>query len=499
MVVAIVLVAAIPIANAWRAPVSPLDEGFSLVYADLVLDGAVPGETFDVTFPPGTTTLVATSYVVFGDRLTAARAAGAATRILILVATALLLRRFGRTTMLTGVLAVALLRITSGVATYPFTVGLAFLFAGVAALVTATDLSGRWRLRSLGVSGLLLGFALATRIDVALVLGAVVIVVAMDVDSGRRWFFTGLVVGALPLLAQVLFAGPTLTAEKLLLEPAFVWGPHRRISIADASPELRYRLAVICAITAMIVAWGALSARRLSGDARLRAVSIAALALPAAPYAIQRLDGGHSGAALGVLLPVAIAVTVTVADRRWQRPAVGVAVAVCLGAALLAPTTIDNRIVERLRLPTSFPASPVVTGTEGRWVHVRERTQPSLQAISDVLQERSVPGERLVVGTKDPRRVFLVDTYLYFLFPHLTPGTYYLEFNPGVVNGPDSHYADDVRSADWLILNGDYDRIHQAQDQPPGPDDAIRIVEEEFCEVPGVGPLTLYERCDRQR
>ena len=496
-VVVVILLVAIPIAERWRAPVSPLDEGMVLVYPDLLLDGAVPGETFDSTFPPGTSVLVATSYLVFGERLTAERAAGAAVRILLLVAVALMLRRFGRTTVIVGVVAIALLRVTGGVAAYPFTVGISFTFAGAAAMVTATDLTGRRRTAALSASGLLLGFALACRVDVAIVVVLILGVPFVDLRVGRRWFLAGLTLGALPLWGQLLTAGPVVSVRKLLLEPAFVWGPHRRLPIAEASTELKYRLAVSCAITALVAVWAAVSARRLRGDERVRMISIAALAVPAVPYALQRLDVAHTGGALAVLFPVALVAMVTVAHHRWRRPAAGAAAAVLIGGLVLAPTSIDNRIVERLGFPTSFVTSPVVTGTEGRWVHVAPRTQESLQGISEVLRDRSSPGERLVVGTHDPRRVLLVDTYLYFLFPHLTPGTYYLEFNPGVVNGPNSHYADDVRAADWLILNSSYDGSSQSQDQPPGSGEAIEIVEEQFCAVPGVGPLTLYERCDR--
>ncbi|WP_436792637.1 hypothetical protein [Actinospongicola halichondriae] len=493
----IALLAFIPFTNGWRTPVSPLDEGMTLVYGEQLLDGAIPGESFDTTFPPGSSMMISASYLVFGERLTAARAVGLGGRLLLLASIGLMLRRWGRAAALLGMGFTALLKVTGGVAVFPMSLGVAVLFAGAAVTVEATTRQGRARTVAFAVAGGLLGLAGATRFDFGLAIAATLGVVALTAPTDRRPMLVGALFGSAPLLYQLLAAGPSVTVTKLVLEPAFVWGPYRRVPLGDASPELQLRLVAIAVLFTVVVAWGVHAAVRLRGDERVRSVALAALALPTLPYAVQRLDGGHSSASLRMLLLIVVAIGATVGARRWGRPVAGTSAAVAIAALVVLPTSIDNGILRTLRIPTTIETSPVVVGTEGRWVHVPERTRQSLQEISDTLSQRSAPGERLVVGTKDPRRVFLVDTYIYFLFPHLQPGTYYMEFNPGVVNGQDSGYADDVRAADWLILNADYDAAADER-QDPGPDEAIHVVDELFCEIPVSGPLSLYERCDRR-
>ncbi len=493
----IALLAFIPFANSWRAPVSPLDEGMTLVYGEQLLDGAIPGESFDTTFPPGSSMMISASYLVFGERLTAARAVGLGGSLLLLTSIGLMLRRWGRATALLGMGFAALLQVTGSVAVFPMSLGVAVLFAGAAVTIEATSRYGRSRAAAFAVAGGLLGLAGATRFDFGLAIAATLGVVVVTAPSDRRPMLVGAMFGSAPLLYQLLAAGPSVTVTKLVLEPAFVWGPYRRLPLGGASPELHVRLAAIVVLFTVVVGWGVHAVVRRRGDERVRSVALAALALPALPYTLQRLDGGHSSASLHMLLLIVVAIGATVGARRWGLPVAGTSAAVAIAALVLLPTSIDNGILRTVRVPTTIETSPVVVGTEGRWMHVPERTRQSLQEISDTLSQRSAAGERLVVGTKDPRRVFLVDTYIYFLFPHLDPGTYYMEFNPGVVNGQDSGYADDVRAADWLILNGDYDAAAD-ESQEPGPDEAIHVVEELFCQIPVTGHLSLYERCDRR-
>ena len=43
------------------------------------------------------------------------------------------------------------------------------------------------------------------------------------------------------------------------------------------------------------------------------------------------------------------------------------------------------------------------------------------------------------------------------MLPQLRPATYFLEMNPFSANRPGSRLAEDVKDADWLLLNRDFD------------------------------------------
>ena len=70
---------------------------------------------------------------------------------------------------------------------------------------------------------------------------------------------------------------------------------------------------------------------------------------------------------------------------------------------------------------------------------------PELDAISD-------PGDRLIVGTADLSRTVYNDVSIYFLFPELEPGTFFIEMDPGLADAEGSGLAEDIAEADFLVL-----------------------------------------------
>ena len=80
-----------------------------------------------------------------------------------------------------------------------------------------------------------------------------------------------------------------------------------------------------------------------------------------------------------------------------------------------------------------------------------------MQAAVDELGRSAEPGDRLLVGPSDLRRTWYSDVFIYWLFPELEPATYYIEMDPGLANAEGSSLADDVASADWVILTGLWD------------------------------------------
>ncbi len=119
------------------------------------------------------------------------------------------------------------------------------------------------------------------------------------------------------------------------------------------------------------------------------------------------------------------------------------------------------------------------------------------QLLTDELQARIEPGDRLLVGTADLRQTPYSDAYFYFLFPQATPATRYIEMDPGIANADDSGLADEVASADWLILSHVWDSWDEPNDSRlVGSDAPNRVVDDQFCRVGPTGEFyELYERC----
>ncbi|NDE60119.1 MAG: hypothetical protein EB010_12020, partial [Acidimicrobiia bacterium] len=135
----------------------------------------------------------------------------------------------------------------------------------------------------------------------------------------------------------------------------------------------------------------------------------------------------------------------------------------------------------------------------GRYFYLGdERPYLASKAVIDDLDEWSRPGERLLVGPVDLRNTSYSDAFFYHLFPDLTPATYYIEMDPGIADAVDSGLADDVRSADWLILTRFWAGWIEPNDSILfGPDEPNQVVERNFC-LRGsyqYDLVRLYQRC----
>ena len=113
---------------------------------------------------------------------------------------------------------------------------------------------------------------------------------------------------------------------------------------------------------------------------------------------------------------------------------------------------------------------------------------------------KSRPGERLLVGPADLSRTIYSDVVFYYLFPELTPATYFIEMDPGLADREGSRLASDVASADWLILTnfwtGWYEpnaSIHFGSEAPN------KVVADHFCLVGNYDDalVMLYQRCEK--
>ena len=73
---AVVAVCAPPLVGLWRAQGTPMEEGFMLVFPELVLDGEVPNRDFLHLYGPGSLWVLAAVFEIFGVSLAAERIVG---------------------------------------------------------------------------------------------------------------------------------------------------------------------------------------------------------------------------------------------------------------------------------------------------------------------------------------------------------------------------------------------------------------------------------------
>ena len=129
--------------------------------------------------------------------------------------------------------------------------------------------------------------------------------------------------------------------------------------------------------------------------------------------------------------------------------------------------------------------SPIEVARGGRtfWFG-SPKASAALQAAIDDLDAMAEPGDRLFVGPLDLRRTWYSDTVLYWMFPELEPATYFMELDPGLANEEGSGLAEDVASADWVLLTGLWDGWYEPNDSIEyGSDEANQVLRDSFCEV----------------
>lgn len=131
----------------------------------------------------------------------------------------------------------------------------------------------------------------------------------------------------------------------------------------------------------------------------------------------------------------------------------------------------------------------------------------AVAAVADLLDEVekvSEPGDRLFVGTGDLRKTPYSEAFLYYLLPELVPATRFIEMDPGVANADGSGMADDLASADVVILSSIRDDWAEPNDSRHfGSTESTEVLDERFCQVGsfgvglfGRGLYELYLPCD---
>jgi hypothetical protein len=515
-----------------------MEEGFMLVFPELVLDGKVPNRDFLHLYGPGSLWVLAGVFQVFGTTLAVERAVGllqlAAVAFGVYAATA----RWERWVAAAGGAMAAVVVVPPiGLTALAWVGAVAFGLWSLATTAWAVRAPPDARRHGVLVvaGGALAGLALLYRPDLVVAVGASSAVVWTVLGrADRRRYLLGGALGVAPYLVHVATAGLGNVVEGMLIEPVVDLRGGRRLPLppswsefdgflqragrlieppwplpAPPSPaQLSLWLFLLVAANVFLVVVGVRAARR--GDRWLLALALFSAGL--LPQALQRADSTHlawvSCVPLG-LLPAAVADLVRTSRPGWSARRVG---AVAIATPVVATLALVPHFTWRTYgdyVARSFELRDIDAGTIRRgdreFPYGRLDAVAAVQEMIPAVERVMEPGDSLFVGTGDLRKTPYSEAFLYYLFPELEPATRYIEMDPGVANAEDSGLADELRAADLVILSSIRDDWDEPNDSRVlGPDEPNQVVADEFCVVGsygaglfGRGLYELYERCDR--
>jgi len=470
--------------------IAPQDEGILLVYPDLILRGMVPYRDFAAIYPPGNFYAIASALQWLGNSVLVERLVGVAYGGAILVGMYLIGARRG---LLTGLLAASCALVMLHKFPYPgaYSVFAAFallVFAVLMSLAASDTVDSGRAMRLAATGGLLAGLLIWFRQD-AWVVGTAAALVALQPMRSR--LVLALATGwAIPMLAFGLYAlwvGPGILFENLVLDPLRM-GPARKLPLQW---DLWLAGLLACVAINLLLALRSLwPSRRGAHTGLIRAAAIVSLGLT--PSVLQRADPWHVFYGLALVAPMTLVALSSAADLFGRQPRLRTTLRVLtwvgLAAMALALTVRGSE-----RLPRSIQQA---LSADRHTVFVEDAELPALRAMRQRLSAEAMPGQSLFVGPTDLRFANYSDTYLYYYFPTLVPASRYIEMNPGSANRVGSGLAEQLATADWLILTDKYDRWGESNPAiTAGPELPNRIVQSRFCRVADFPPWSLYRRC----
>jgi hypothetical protein len=528
------LVVAIP--GLWGASGAPMEEGFMLVFGDLVAKGEVPHVDFLHLYGPGSLWVLAGVYRIAGATIAVERAVGAAQIVVLVLSIWALARTRGPFMAAAASLTATVIVVPLGLVALAWIGAVAAALAGFVAL-TAAD---RWsqqphRGRRLVAAGDALGGALAAaallyRPDLVVAIVVAVVVWSVQIPAHRRRWLLGAAAAVSSLwLVHLARSGPLEAFRGMVLEPVFELRPGRslpvppslgqvdaflqRAALLDRSqwpgigiPEsvqihLWFWLVPVSILVALAGGWTL--RRRLPESLAGRALwPVALFAAFLLPQALQRPDVTHLSWVSVVTFPVALVLGVELIARfrpAWSRRRCrAMACSVSLFVLLVAIGSFPLRgYVEAVGHTFRGTSSgyPVTRG-ERSFPYGSAADAAAAQEVIDALDARLQPGERLVVGPSSLSRTVYSDAWIYSLFDELTPGTRYIEMDPGLADAPGSGLATDVSMADWVVLSRVWQDWNEPNDsQLDGDPEAQQVLDDQFCEVLDNGRFVLYRRC----
>jgi len=512
-----------------------MEEGFMLVFPDRVLHGAVANKDFFYLYGPGSLWVLAAIYKVFGVHILVERAVGLAQLVGVAVGAAAIVRWWGRWVAAAAiVLSVIFVMPSLQLTAIPYTGGVAIGLASLAALVQvrhdsatgAERAARRWAI----VGGVAAGAAMLYRIDLALAvtLAGAAVLWGLPRPLVRR-AIAGLALGVCPYALQVALAGPAIVWRGMVVDPMLHLRAGRRLPVPPSPSRLQGVARVIVAVdrwwplprlspAGQLFAWFWLLAfcsigmvavagwcvRRSPGAFRPRVLLAGALfGMGTVPQAVQRADSAHFAwvsSVVVVLIPAAIVEVAAESRPQWPTARLGLAaaVAVIVASSLVLPTYTTRRYIALVQ--DSFAKADTIPIThDGRtfYVGADPSVAHSIESLLAAVDRDTKPGSRVIVGNTDLRRTPYVDTFLYYLLPRLVPGTYFMEFEPGVTNRPGTRLTAEMRRADVFIASDrwlSWNEPNASMDPgDPGPGEVLR---RDFCLKASFGNgYALYLHC----
>ena len=540
---AILAAVALPLRGLYRATGASMEEGFMLVFPALVQRGKVANVDFLHLYGPASLDALALWFRVFGDTLESERTFGLLQHLAIVFGVYALARVAGHVAaVMAALLAVVLILTPIGLSALAWHGALGLALWAVVFLVRA-GISGQQR--DWWVAGGLAGLALGFRPDLVLALGLVAgWALWPRRASGERarrpaTFAIGVAVGLLPMWVHLVRAGPVAAVEGMVVDPVFRLRPGRELprppswsridgalqAVAESAPPW-WRLPALaaeqqlfvwfCAVVVVAVAVPALvfvlrrrgpAKKGISPGHPLDALAGAGLfGLGILPQALQRPDSTHLAWVAVVSWPIALALGAWLLQRRWPAGFDGWRAGFTAGALsavvllVVCPfftfrTYLLHSRVSVGNLPVPYE---IARGDHRFWVGDPAVASAMAQMIPE-LEARMEPGDRLFVGPGDLRRTVYADTYVYWLFDELEPATYFIEMDPGLADRAGSGMADDIRSADFVVLTNTWSGWREPNASSDlGSPEHNRAVADHFCLVGSyeTNLVLLFERCE---
>ncbi len=540
----IAAVIAIPLRGLYASTGSTMEEGFMLVFPERLVAGDVPNVDFLHLYGPASLDALAGWYGLFGHSLASERTFGLLQHLGIIFAVYALTRAWGHIAATACAVACTLLVLTPiGLSALGWEGGVALGLWSVVFAARSYNIARREHEseqqsppqrqrsnRNLMIAGLLAGLALCFRPD---------LVIALALAHGwlllrrREWrgFAVGLGVGVVPFVVHLFRAGVSASFRGMLLDPVFYLRPGRELprppswsvidgalqAVAEGPPPwwhlpaisashqlfIWFFLMIIAAVLNVVVAIIAL--RRGRHHARAITLMIGSLfGLGLVPQGLQRPDSTHLAwvTCIGfALLPVSF---IELADGRLKRltprpRALIAGAAVFVLFIVVCPFFTYRSYLLQARVAVGNKPVPFEVKRNGRqfWMGEYHAAKASNDLIND-LARMSKPGERLLTGPADLSRTIYSDVMFYYMFPELTPATYFIEMDPGLADKEGSSLAADVRSADWLALSNLWTGWKEPNaSSTHGSQAPNRVIADSFCLVGQYekGLMLLYHRC----
>jgi hypothetical protein len=542
---AVAAVTLAPVRGLYLMTGGTMEEGFMLAFPERILAGDLPNRDFLHLYGPGSLYILAGWYWLFGVTLEVERTFGLLQHVGIITAMFALGRAWGRlAATIIGVVTAMFVLTQIGLSAMAWNGALALGLWSVVAALRAVHLDDdprarRWWL----VGGVLAGLSLTFRPDLGIAIVAAWAFVLWR--SGWRhprtrrpldaaWARTsiGAFIGLTPLTVHVALVGPLRAIEGMIIDPVFRLRAGRALprppswdrldgafqAIAEGVPPW-WRLphlpapqslflwffamiGIAVALVAVTMVWVRREGRT---PALVTLGAVAWFALGIVPQGLQRPDSTHLAWVSCVSWPIAIAASMEWGARRRPRTdpralLAGATVAVTVLTLVLAPLFTFRHYLLYVRLGAGQVPAPFEVERNGRRFYFGDlKAAVASQQMIDTLDRLLTPGERLIVGPEDLRRTWYNETVYYYLLPELTPGTYFMEMDPGLANAEDSPLAEELATADWVILT----RLWEGWYEPNaamefGPDTPNEVIRERFCEIGSWedGLVRLVRRCD---